>query len=80
MMQMQTIMVGQVQPSVLSTVETIVKNCKELSQEAAELRIAVSRWVAAHKEQLACWVLIPMAMAFWCGVVIMAAVLQGGAA
>lgn len=77
---MQTIMVGQVQPSVLSVAETIVKNCKELSQEAAELRTAIACWLVAHKEQLACWVLIPVAMAFWCGVVIMAAVLQGGAA
>ena len=75
---MQTIMVGQVQPSVLSVAETIVKNCERLRNEAAELRTSVIRWTVANKEKLACWILIPMAMAFWCGVLVMAAVLQGG--
>ena len=77
---MQTIMVGQVQPSVLSVAETIVKNCERLRDEAAELRTSAIRWTVANKEKLACWVLIPLSMAFWCGVVILAAVLQGGAA
>ena len=77
---MQTIMVGQVQPSVLSMVETIVKNCEKLRNEAAELRKAAARWLSANKEEVVYCACIPLFMAFWCSIYILAAVLQGGAA
>jgi len=78
---MQTTMtIGQaVQPSVLSTVETIVKNCNKLATEAAELRKAAARWLSANKEEVVCCACIPLFMAFWCSIYILAAVLQGGA-
>ena len=67
---MQVIQVGQmVQPSVLSSVGSIVKNWRQ----------QVKSWVSAHQEQLECYVGGPLIMAFCAALYYLAAVLQGGA-
>lgn len=69
-MQQGTIRLGQVvQPSVLSSVESIVKNLKQ----------QLKAWCRAHREQLECYVGGPLVVAFCAALIYVAAVLQGGA-
>lgn len=66
----QTINLGQVvQPSVLSSVGSIVKNWRQ----------QVKSWVSAHREQLECYVGGPLIVVFCAALIYVAAVLQGGA-
>ena len=63
----------------LSAAERIEQSCRELHDEAANLKAMVSQWAGAHREELECYVAVPAMTAFGVMMYLLAAVLQGGA-
>ena len=76
----QTLTAGQAAPLIFSAAERIEQSCRELHDEAANLKAMVSQWLSTHKEVIEDCVAVPAMTVFGVVMYLMVAVLQGGAA